>query len=237
MFLLYWRPRTGHYASHGYNLCWVEGKDHLPWPAAVVFPHMLFTFFGGRAHHCLMGNLSTRTPRSYSAKLLSRFLVSSTYWLMWLFLLKCRTWHFPLLNFTRFSFAHFSSLVRPLQMATQPSGMNNSSQFCIICKLWRCTLTHYLGHWWRCQTAQVSFFSHWSRKGAGLIFCVIGCTALFFPPVYKLHCKLVLNIALDFDTMSHRLLLSKLWTYSSRSCSVKVVQAELEDRSNRTCNL
>lgn len=36
---------------------------------------------------------------------------------------RCRTWHFPLLNFMKFLLAHFSSLLRSLWMAAQPPGV------------------------------------------------------------------------------------------------------------------
>lgn len=54
-------------------------------------------------------------------QLLSRQLVPGVYWCMGLFLLRCKTWHFPLLNFMRFLSAQFSSLFRSLLMATHAS--------------------------------------------------------------------------------------------------------------------
>lgn len=77
-------------------------------------PRTLFAFFGIRAHRCLMLSLvSTRTPRSFSEKLLSS---------LGLFIPKSRTFLFlfPFLSFMRFLLAHFCSLWRSLWMSPHP---------------------------------------------------------------------------------------------------------------------
>ncbi|KAK4810782.1 hypothetical protein QYF61_008754, partial [Mycteria americana] len=95
-----------------------------------------------RAHCWLMFNLvSTRTPRSFSARLLSSWVAPSIYWCLGLFLPKCRTWHFPWLNCMRFLSAHFSSLLRSLWVAARPSGISASPpSFGVISKLAEGTL-------------------------------------------------------------------------------------------------
>lgn len=52
-------------------------------------------------------------------KLLCSWMALSIYWRMELFLPRCRTCQFPLLNLMRFLWAHFSSLSRFLYMAAQ----------------------------------------------------------------------------------------------------------------------
>lgn len=71
----------------------------LPW----MQPQVLLDYFVTRAHWWLVLNLvSTRTPRSFSAKLLTSWSTPLIYQWMWLFLLRCRLFDFPLLNFTIF---------------------------------------------------------------------------------------------------------------------------------------
>ena len=88
-------------------------------------PRRSLAAFGTRAHCCLVVNLvPTRTPRAFSAKLFRSWSAPSMYWCMDLFLPRCRTLHFPSLNFMRFLSAHSSSLLRSLGMAAQPSGVS-----------------------------------------------------------------------------------------------------------------
>ena len=83
-----------------------------------------YSFFATRTHWWLMVNLAfSRIPRSFSVKLLSSWSAPSRYWCLGLFLPMCRMLHFPLLNCMRFQSAHFSSLLRSLWMAAQPSGV------------------------------------------------------------------------------------------------------------------
>ena len=69
---------------------------------------------------------STRITRSFSAKPLSSWSAPSLYWCLVLFLYRCRTLHFPLLNFMRFPSVHLSSLSRFLRMAAWPSGISGT---------------------------------------------------------------------------------------------------------------
>ena len=80
-------------------------------------------------------------PTPLSAKL-SGQLSPSLYWYMRLFLPMCRTLHFPLLNFSRFLSALFSSLSRSFWMVAWLSGV--SSALLILCHLqtcWRCAVS------------------------------------------------------------------------------------------------
>ena len=74
------------------HYCWVEGKDHLPRPAENAPPN---------AAPDIIHWLWHRPPRSFSAKLLSRWTVPSI-WCLGLFLPRCRTLQFCLLNFMKF---------------------------------------------------------------------------------------------------------------------------------------
>ena len=66
-------------------------------------PRMLLALLAARMHYWLVFNLvSTRTRRSIFTKLLSSLSSPSMYWCLGLFLPRCRTVHFPLLNFMRF---------------------------------------------------------------------------------------------------------------------------------------
>lgn len=64
----------------------------------------------------------TKTPRSFSAELLSSQLVTSVYWWLGLFLIVELPWHFPLLNSMRFLSVHFSGLSRSLCMEAWTSA-------------------------------------------------------------------------------------------------------------------
>lgn len=74
-------------------------------------PRKPSAFFLAMAHCWLMVKLvSTGTPRSFSASLLSSWVASSKNWNLGLFLLRWRTSHFSLLNSMRFLPDHFSTL-------------------------------------------------------------------------------------------------------------------------------
>lgn len=106
---------------------------------------LLLTFFAARNGLGWEGPLrssgsnpwqvSTRMPRSFSAKLLSSHLASSLCWCMGLFLLRGRTSHLPL-NFMKFLLACYCSLSRSSWIAAQ-----TSFQLCIICKLTKTELS------------------------------------------------------------------------------------------------
>ena len=92
-----------------------------------MHPRMPLAFLAARAHCWLMVNLlSTRTPRSLSTELLSSRSTPSLYWCMGLFLPRCRTLNFPLLNLIRFLSAQLSSLSRSRSKAAQPSGVSTT---------------------------------------------------------------------------------------------------------------
>ena len=93
--------------------------------------------------------MSTRTPRSSSAKLLSSCLVLNLYWCVGLFLLRGRTLHLPLLSFMSFLSAHFFSLFRFLSMVAQPSGVSATpSSFVSSADLVRMRSDYDLKQYW-----------------------------------------------------------------------------------------
>ena len=90
-----------------------------PWAIPCLMqPRIPFASFAVRAHCCLLFNLVfIRIPTSFSPKL-STWVTPSLYWCMGLFLPRCSTLTFSLLNFTRFLSAYFSSLSLPEQTHT-----------------------------------------------------------------------------------------------------------------------
>ncbi|XP_068782109.1 uncharacterized protein [Struthio camelus] len=80
----------------------------------LMHPRRPLAFLAARAHCCLMLNLSTRTPRSFSAELLSSRSAPSLDWCLGFFLPTCRTLPLPWWNFMRFLSAQLSSLSRSL---------------------------------------------------------------------------------------------------------------------------
>lgn len=91
-------------------------------------PRVLVAFFAVRVHLWLLmfSLVSTRTPRSYSPKLLPRWSAPSLSWCMGLLL---PTQHFPMLNIMWFPLAHFSSFQGP------PEEQHTLQPFCVICRL------------------------------------------------------------------------------------------------------
>lgn len=59
---------------------------------------------------------STRIPKSFSGRTIFLPASPQLYWCLRLFLPRCRTSHFPLINFMRFLFTPFSNLFRSLWM-------------------------------------------------------------------------------------------------------------------------
>lgn len=103
---------------------WVEGNGHL-----LVTFCLMQRLFGliTKAISWLVSKLVfNRTSRSFSAKLLPRWPAPSTYWCSVLFLPMCRDCLFPTLNFAKFLYAHFSSLLRSFWKALQPFGVSAS---------------------------------------------------------------------------------------------------------------
>lgn len=81
----------------------------------VMQARMLLTFFTW----LVVNFLSTRTLKSFAAKLLSSWLAQSLYGGLGLFLLGCWSWHFAL-DFS----AHFSFLLRSLWMTADSPGVS-----------------------------------------------------------------------------------------------------------------
>lgn len=71
--------------------------------------------------------VSTKTFRSFSAKLLSTEEATIIYWCMGVLLPRCRTSQFPLLNLLTFLLTHFSSLLRSFWMTAWPSSVSATS--------------------------------------------------------------------------------------------------------------
>lgn len=95
-------PRPGPCTPCVSHQCWLEWKNHLPRPPGHTTPN---------AAQEAVGSCSTRTPRVFSVRLLSRWSAPSMYWCQGLFLPIGRTLHFPSLNCMRFLLAWFSSLL------------------------------------------------------------------------------------------------------------------------------
>lgn len=94
---------------------------------------VLLAFSDPRAH-CLLGLLPIRTPRNFSIDLLPSQSVPSLYHCQVLFVLKCITQPFSLLNFVRFSLAFPSCLARSLWKIALPLGIS-TVRFRIWCSL------------------------------------------------------------------------------------------------------
>ena len=90
-------------------------------------PRGLLVFFVVRTRCWLpVSLLATRTPRSFTAKLLLSWPIPSLSCCLGLSLPRSRTLNFPLLNFTRFLSAHFSSMPRSLWMAEYTSAVSDT---------------------------------------------------------------------------------------------------------------
>lgn len=108
---------------------WIEGKDHLPWSAGGARPNAVQpAFFAPGVNFWLLFNpVFTTVPKLFSAKLLSSQSITSMSRCMGLFMLKGRTFCFPLLYFMGFLSAQISSLLRFLWMTVQPLVVSASS--------------------------------------------------------------------------------------------------------------
>lgn len=106
---------------------WAEEKDHLPWPAGSAFPSAShWTKVVGARTHCLLMSsfLSSRTPGGYLPNCfpfghLPTHPPPQVYWSLTLFFPRCGSLHFPWLEFMRFLFAHFSSVLRSIRMTAE----------------------------------------------------------------------------------------------------------------------
>lgn len=111
--------------------------------------------------------VSTSTPGSFFAKLLSSWTTPSTYKCLWLFLPSCRTLHLPLWNIMRFLWAHFFRLLRSLWMTAQPPGLSAiPPRFALPVNLLRV----------HSETINEGVEQEWSQ------YWPLGCTASYWPP-------------------------------------------------------
>lgn len=86
----------------------------------IMQPKVLLAVFAARAYCCLVYSLvSTRTPRSFTAKLLSSPLGPSLRWWISLSLPRWKIWHFHLLNW--YPFCLFSEVLGKFRALTRPS--------------------------------------------------------------------------------------------------------------------
>jgi len=74
----------------------------------------LLAFLSATIHCWLMVILLTRTHRAFSVKMLLNSLDPIVYKCMGLFLPRCKTLHFSVLNFMRFLLVHLPGLLRSL---------------------------------------------------------------------------------------------------------------------------
>lgn len=116
--------RPGPCTQYVTHQCWLEWKNHLPWPAGLA-TNAAWEAVGSYS-------VSTRISRVFSIMLLSRWSIPSMYWCLGLFLPKCRTLHFSLRNCRRLPPAWFLSPLGYLWMAAQPS---NKFSFPLLSKL------------------------------------------------------------------------------------------------------
>lgn len=138
MSLMYWEvQKQTQYCRCGLTSGEQGGKDHLLDLLVILFLMNLGHLwpYSLQTHYWFFYIFSTRSPRSFSPKLLFSWLDPSTCWSLGLFLPRSRTWCFPLPNLMRFPSVNFSSLLRSVWMAAQPSGLSTTPQFCILCKL------------------------------------------------------------------------------------------------------
>lgn len=124
--------------------CWVKRRDHLPQPTGNTLSNSAQHAAGHLWVHCwfVVSLVPPRIPGSFSAKLLSSWWSPRHYGCLGLFLPKCRTLHFPLFNFMRFSSALFSNVSQTPWMTASPSRVPTTrvTQFCILCELAECAL-------------------------------------------------------------------------------------------------
>lgn len=101
--LMCWGAQTWTQHPRWISLALSRGKDHLSWPSGNTSPNSaqdnihLLCVVTQACRWLLFILVSSRTPMSFSAELLS-----SLYECITLSLLRCRTLHFPFLNFHHF---------------------------------------------------------------------------------------------------------------------------------------
>ena len=113
--------------------CQAGSKDDLSCPAGDTLPNTaknIDSLLSSKGTLLTQDHLSFRTPGTFfSAVMLSSWVASGIYWLLGLFLPKCRSLHFTLLKFIRFLSAHSSSLSRSLWIAAWPLWLSSPSHF------------------------------------------------------------------------------------------------------------
>ena len=96
-------------------------KDSLLVPPILIQARILLAFWAASAHCWFtLIFLSARTPNSVSAGLPSKNSSPSLYAYLGLCRPKCKTLYLVLLNFLRFTWAHYSRLCRSLYMPSLP---------------------------------------------------------------------------------------------------------------------
>jgi len=110
----------------------IASFDLLATPCLIQLRRLL-AFSTARTHCWIMSHLLlTRSLSSFSTKLLSSESASSFYWFVGLFLLRCRTSHFSLLNFiSRFLWP----VEDHLKGSTALPCLSHTSWFCANCRL------------------------------------------------------------------------------------------------------
>jgi len=138
------KPRTGHtipYVTSPGQGRGAGSPSSTCWP---FFFNVLLDTMGllaTKAHCWLTANLlSTRTPRSFSAELLSSRSSPNLYWCMRLLLLKCKTLHWALVKLQVPSCPTLQTALVLFNSSTAFWCVSHSSQLPIISKLTECGL-------------------------------------------------------------------------------------------------
>lgn len=114
--------------------CWVEGKDYLPQPAGSTPPNAAQDIWLVFATITVVGSLmvdvvSSRTPRSFST---FHPVSPQQVLVLGLFYSRCKTLHFPLLNFMMSLLAHFPSQA-PSGVSATPISFIWSANLLRVC--------------------------------------------------------------------------------------------------------
>lgn len=123
------------YDKPQYPVSWQKDKNCCSGTVqkwSLMKPRMTLAFLAVSAHCWLTFNfLSTRTPWSFSAQLLSSWVAPSMSWYLELFLPMCKSLHFSLLNFMKFLSALFTHLLH--QKAAQNRLLNSQEKVILYC--------------------------------------------------------------------------------------------------------
>lgn len=116
------RTSSGAALSHSFASCHcLPGRRD--WCLCSMHLTVLFALLAAKAHYwLLLSLLLSSIPRSLSARLLSSLLFPSLYIYLSLPHLRCRTMHFPLLNFVQLMVAQCSNpfISHPSRVRTEP---------------------------------------------------------------------------------------------------------------------